>query len=202
MSVEIFPLSEEDIPGALLRGRNPQQLTIPELRRWLSCRKGAKTNGKKRNLVERVESYIQGGLDKDIVDPDGRENIREMRKDRDYKIQVVLSPVVAFTDFDSSTPVENVGSPENMPTKLPRIDTTVKEIPLPSNVSEEAKHFIDSTVRVTLGKAFEIESSTRDQSSNGECFKLRQCRLTASNFGIVLKRKKKDCTKLVDRLTQ
>ena len=99
---------------------------------------------------------------------------------------------MAFTDIDSSTPVENVGFPENMPTKLPHVDTTIQEIPLPSNLSEEAKHFIDSTVRVTLGKAFEIESSTRNQSSkNGEWFKLRQCRLTASNFGNVLKRKKK-----------
>ena len=50
---KITRLTEEDIPGASLRGRNPQQLTIPELKRWLSCRKGAKTNGKKRDLVER-----------------------------------------------------------------------------------------------------------------------------------------------------
>ena len=64
-------------------------------------------------------------------------------------------------------------------------------VPLKSNLPEEAKHFIDSTVRVTLGKAFEIESSTRNQSSNGEWFKLGQCRLTASNFANVLKRKKK-----------
>ena len=53
MSADISPFAEEDIPGASLRGRNPQQLTIPELKRWLSCRKGAKTNGNKRNLVER-----------------------------------------------------------------------------------------------------------------------------------------------------
>ena len=112
-------------------------------------------------------------------------------------IHVALTPpnplrpsLVAFTDFDSRTLIENVGSPENMPTKLPHIETTVQEIPLPSNLSEEAKHFIDSTVRVTLVKAFEIESSTRNQSCNGEWFKLRQCRLTNCNFGNVLKRKK------------
>ena len=50
MSADISPLAKEDIPGASLRGRNPQQLTIPELKR---CRKGAKTNGNKRNLVGR-----------------------------------------------------------------------------------------------------------------------------------------------------
>jgi len=59
MSADISPLAEEDIPGVSLRERNPEQLTIPELTRWLSCRKGvscrkgAKTNGNKRNLVER-----------------------------------------------------------------------------------------------------------------------------------------------------
>jgi len=105
---------------------------------------------------------------------------------------------VAFTDFDSSTPVKNVGTPENMPKKLPRIDTTVQEIPLPSNFSEEAKHFIDSKVRATLGKAFEIESSTRNQSSHGEWFKLGQCTPTASN--LLKRQKKKDCTKLVERI--
>ena len=64
---------------------------------------------------------------------------------------------MAFTDFDSSTPVENVGSPaENMSTKLHHVDKTVQEIPLPSNLSEEAKYFIDSIVKVTPGKAFEI----------------------------------------------
>ena len=90
---------------------------------------------------------------------------------------------MAFTDFDFRTPVESVGSPKNMPAKLPHVDTTVQEIPLASNLSKEAKHFIDSTVRVTLGKASEVQSSTQNQSSNGEWFKLRHCRLTASHFG-------------------
>jgi len=53
MSAAISPLAEEDIPRAALRGRNPQQLIILELKRWLSCRKGAKTNGNKCSLVER-----------------------------------------------------------------------------------------------------------------------------------------------------
>ena len=55
MPVEISHLTEEDIPRASLRGllSNPQQLTIPKLKRWLSCRKGAKTNGKMRALIEK-----------------------------------------------------------------------------------------------------------------------------------------------------
>ena len=46
-------LSEDDIQGASLRGKAPSQVTIPELKRWLSCRKGAKLSGMKRSLVER-----------------------------------------------------------------------------------------------------------------------------------------------------
>ena len=45
-------LTEEDISGASLRGKIPSALTIPELKRWLSCRKGAKLSGTKRTLVK------------------------------------------------------------------------------------------------------------------------------------------------------
>ena len=51
-------LTEDDIPGASL-GKNldgssrfPSQLTIPELKWWLSCR-GARRTGKKADLVTR-----------------------------------------------------------------------------------------------------------------------------------------------------
>ena len=46
------PLSEMDIPGASLSGRNPANLTIPQLKRWLQCR-DAPTKGKKADLVVR-----------------------------------------------------------------------------------------------------------------------------------------------------
>ena len=46
-------LNEEDIAGAFLQGRNPKDLTVPELKRWLSCRKGVKLAGNKRSLAER-----------------------------------------------------------------------------------------------------------------------------------------------------
>jgi hypothetical protein len=45
-------MREEDIPGVSLRGRKPEQLTVPELKLWLTCR-GAPTKGKKADLVER-----------------------------------------------------------------------------------------------------------------------------------------------------
>ncbi len=49
-------LTENDVPGASLRGRKPEELKIPELKLWLNCR-GAPTKGKKADLVERY-SYI------------------------------------------------------------------------------------------------------------------------------------------------
>ena len=46
-------VSEDDIQRASLRGKAPSQLTIPELKRWLSCKKGAKLSGTKQSLVKR-----------------------------------------------------------------------------------------------------------------------------------------------------
>ena len=42
----IICLREEDVPGASLNGRNPSQLHVVELKRWLRCR-GATTAGRK-----------------------------------------------------------------------------------------------------------------------------------------------------------
>ena len=72
----------ENVPGALLRGRRPDQLKMAELK---LCR-GAPTKGKKADLVERygciyyvriylcfvffrVNAYIKFGWDKNIIDP-------------------------------------------------------------------------------------------------------------------------------------
>ena len=44
-------MCEEDIPGAYLKGRRPEQFKVPELKLWLTCR-GAPTKGKKADLVE------------------------------------------------------------------------------------------------------------------------------------------------------
>ena len=45
-------LREEDVPGPVLDGRDPNLLTIPQLKRWLQCR-NAPTRGKKADLVTR-----------------------------------------------------------------------------------------------------------------------------------------------------
>ena len=58
-------------------------------------------------------------------------------------------------------------------------------------MSEEAKLLLNNTVKVNFDQAAAIESSTREQSENIDWFKYSQCRLAASNFGAVLKRRKK-----------
>ena len=45
-------LREDDVPGASLKGQQPNALKIPELKRWLLCR-GASVRGKKADLVSR-----------------------------------------------------------------------------------------------------------------------------------------------------
>lgn len=51
--VQCYNVEESEIPGASLRGRNPEDCTCAELRQWLKCREGAKDKGTKKVLVER-----------------------------------------------------------------------------------------------------------------------------------------------------
>ena len=52
---EIILLDESDIPGASLKGKNPCQLNVAQLKRWLACR-GAPLSGRKPELIERLVS--------------------------------------------------------------------------------------------------------------------------------------------------
>ena len=49
---EILLLTELDIPGASLNGKDPRKLNLMQLKRCLSCR-GAPVTGKKPELIER-----------------------------------------------------------------------------------------------------------------------------------------------------
>ena len=48
---------EDDIPGASLNGRDPSELHVVELKRWLKCR-GANQSGRKADLVKRLDSNM------------------------------------------------------------------------------------------------------------------------------------------------
>ena len=51
-SDDLLVLTEADIPGASLNGKEPSELNAIQLKRWLACR-GAQLTGKKPQLVER-----------------------------------------------------------------------------------------------------------------------------------------------------
>ena len=55
---EIVKLKEEDVPGATLPRNTPEECTVKQLQRWLLCR-GAKTTGKKTQLVQRYNLLVQ-----------------------------------------------------------------------------------------------------------------------------------------------
>ena len=72
-------LTEDDIPGAALGARQPEELKVPELKHWLACR-GASRTGLKAQLVQRVKEYMQSGLSKCVIDPDNGANLDVKRR--------------------------------------------------------------------------------------------------------------------------
>ena len=52
MDASAYRLVEDDVPGASLKGRSPDDLSVPELKSWLACCE-ARRHGKKPELVER-----------------------------------------------------------------------------------------------------------------------------------------------------
>ncbi|KAK2561958.1 hypothetical protein P5673_015385 [Acropora cervicornis] len=50
--------------------------------------------------------------------------------------------------------------------KVPLHDSSVNEVSVPKNLSEEAKLLLNSTVKVNFDQAAAIESSTREQSES------------------------------------
>ena len=101
-------------------------------------------------------------------------------------------------NYSPPCPTLYSGTDMDMPIKLPLHDSSVNEVSVPNNLSGEAMLLLNSTVNVNFDQAAAIESSTREQSENLDWFKYRQCQLTASKFGAVLKRTKQDCSKLVE----
>ena len=48
----VIVLTENDVPGSSLNGKQPHELNVLQLKRWLACR-GAPVTGKKPELIER-----------------------------------------------------------------------------------------------------------------------------------------------------
>lgn len=69
----------EDVPGAALGKRQPDELKVPELKRWLACRDASRT-GLKPQLVQRVKEYQRSGFAKRVIDPDKGANLDVKRR--------------------------------------------------------------------------------------------------------------------------
>ena len=63
-----YKLTEEDIPGTALGGRDPGVFFVAKLKGWLAGR-GASRRGRKAELVLRVTEHIATGLNQQPVDP-------------------------------------------------------------------------------------------------------------------------------------
>ena len=103
-----------------------------------------------------------------------------------------LEPVTLPSCENGTFDEENMFQPPIIyPVKVPSIP------PLEGSGLE----FYNNNVKVSFNKCLEIEKATRSQSSSKLWFKQRQLRLTASNFGNIIKRKKADVSKLTNRLS-
>ena len=51
-SDDFVVLTENDVPGSALNGKQPHELNVLQLKRWLACR-GAPVTGNKPELIER-----------------------------------------------------------------------------------------------------------------------------------------------------
>ncbi|XP_068705086.1 uncharacterized protein [Montipora foliosa] len=101
-------------------------------------------------------------------------------------------PLVPVTLCENGTFEENrFQAPITYPVQIPSIPP----------LSDSAFEFYNNNVKVSIQQCWEIEKETRPQSSSELWFKQRKLRLTASNFGNIIKRKKADVSKLVNRLS-
>ena len=105
--------------------------------------------------------------------------------------QVPLVPVTLFCENGAFDEENRFQPPITYPVQIPLIPP----------ISDSAFDFYNNNVKVSIQQCWEIERETRPQSSSEFWFKQRKLRLTASNFGNVIKRKKADVSKLVNRLS-
>lgn len=148
-----YELNESDVPGASLKGRNPGMLTVPELKRWLACR-GALRGGRKADVVLRVSSYIQEGLDKRIIDPDGGQNVERKRQ---KLVESGLASLTGHSNLDCA-----VAFPDENWSK------SLRNLP---NISFGTiyHHFMERSLEVMLGletKPTSSQSAASDSASS------------------------------------
>ena len=102
-----------------------------------------------------------------------------------------LVPVTLFCENGTFDEENRFQPPITYPVQIPSIPS----------MSDNAYEFYNNNVKVSIQQCWEIEKETWPQSSSELWFKQRKLRLTASNFGNIIKRKNADVSKLVNRLS-
>ncbi|KAL9986636.1 hypothetical protein ACROYT_G000807 [Oculina patagonica] len=107
------------------------------------------------------------------------------------EIGLPLAPVTPFCENGTFNEENMFQPPIIYPVQVPSIPP----------LNDSALEFYNNNVKVSINQYWEIEKATRSQSSSELWFKERQLRVTASNFGNIIKRKKADVSKLTNRLS-
>ncbi|CAH3019257.1 unnamed protein product [Porites evermanni] len=183
-------LTEDDVPGASLKGRKPEQLKNDELKGWLRCG-GGSVSGTGVQLLERVKDYISSGLHLKVTDPDrGIHCIRKKQfegtgNERDDKPETSM---IVETETD-----EAMISEETLNDDPDFQSNSNFTIPNPTQCHSDNLDLTDENfiavckeymkiIKIPEDGIDTVEEKTRGQSSNSDWFQYRYGRLTASKF--------------------
>ena len=101
-------------------------------------------------------------------------------------------------DNESSFSIKRYQVTDNKTLTLLKFKETAKDYK--PKLDHNSETFYSSKVEVNCQQAFQMESSTREQGNNSLWHSARSVRLTSSQFGDVISRKKADVTKLVETM--
>ena len=109
-----------------------------------------------------------------------------------------VSRCLMMPDNDNSFSIKRCHVTANKTLALLEFKETAKDYK--PKLDPNSEMFYSSKVEVNCGQAFQMEASTREQGNSNLWHAARSVRLTSSQFGDVICRKKADVTKLVDTM--
>ena len=137
-----------------MHGRDPGLLTLPQLKRWLTCR-GASRRGRKADLAQRVSEYMATGLDKKIVDPDGGANVERKRLRLE---KAGLGRTTGHPNLQCAVPAPADGWVKSLK-KLPDVSfATIYD------------HFMERSLKAVVGLQRDGASASGSEESDSEVF--------------------------------
>ena len=110
-----------------------------------------------------------------------------------------VSRCLMMPDNENSFSIKRCHVTANKTLTLLKFKETAKDYN--PKLDHNSETFYSSKVEVNCQQAFQMEASTREQSNSSLWHSARSVRLTSSQFGDVICRKKADVTKLVDTIS-